>query len=53
MNLKSRFIVPIRSRYAFVTNHFEQEIVRGNEGSYFVSSYRGRDIPKKSGFFPS
>ena len=51
MNLKSRFVVPIRSRYAFATNHFEVEIVRGNEGSYFVSRYRSRGIPKKSEFF--
>ena len=51
MNLKSRFVVPIRSRYAFATNHFEVEIVSGNEGSYFVSRYRGRGIPKKSEFF--
>ena len=51
MNLKSRFVVPIRSRYAFVTNHFELEIVSGNEGIYFVSRYRGRGIPKKSEFF--
>ena len=52
MNLKARFVVPIRSRYAFATNHFEVEIVSGNEGSYFViSRYRGRGIPKKSEFF--
>ena len=51
MNLKSRFVVPIRSRYAFATNHFEVEIVSGNEGSYFVSRHRGRGIPKKSEFF--
>ena len=33
MNLKSRFVVPIRSRYAFATNnHFDLvEIVSGNE----------------------
>ena len=48
MNLKSRFVVPIRSRYAFATNHFEVEIVSANEGSYFVSRYRGRGIRKKS-----
>ena len=51
MNLKSRFVVPIRSRYAFATNHFEVEIVSGNEGSYFVSRYRGRGIPQESEFF--
>lgn len=51
MNLKSRFVLPIRSRYVFATNHFEVEIVSGNEGSYFVSRYRGRGIPKKSEFF--
>ena len=51
MNLKSRFVGPIRSRYAFATNHFEVEIVSGNEGSYFVSRHRGRGIPKKSEFF--
>ena len=51
MNLKSRFVAPIRSRYAFATNHFELEIVSGNEGSYFVSRYRGRGIPNKSNFF--
>ena len=51
MNLKSRFVLPIRSSYAFATNHFEVEIVSSNEGSYFVSRYRGRGIPKKSEFF--
>ena len=51
MNLKSRFVLPIRSRYVFATNHFEVEIVSDNEGSYFVSRYRGRGIPKKSEFF--
>ena len=51
MNLKSRFVLPIRSRYVFATNHFEVEIVSGNEGSYFVSRHRGRGIPKKSEFF--
>ena len=48
MNLKARFVVPIRIRYAFATNHFEVEIVSGKEGSYLVSRYRGRGIPKKS-----
>ena len=48
MNLKARFVV---LRYAFATNHFEVEIVSGNEGSYFVSRYRGCGIPKKSEFF--
>ena len=51
MNLKWRFVLPIRSRYAFATNHFEVEIVSGNEGSYFVGRYRGGGIPNKSEFF--
>ena len=48
MNLKARFVV---LRYAFATNHFEVEIVSGNEGSYFVGRYRGGGIPNKSEFF--
>ena len=52
MNLKSRFVVLILSRYAYgCDTHFELEIVSGNEGSYFVSRYRGRGIPQESEFF--
>ena len=56
MNLKSRFVVPIRSRYAFATDHFNLvEIVSGNEARklFCKSLPRPRYSEEKRIFFPS